>query len=167
MLLGAIDQTQQSVGAKGGVEFRIAEHLEQRLLAFRIRMLRERAYGPDAPALVENLIALGTHLNDRSTFSDAEPLFRRAVAISEKFFGPDNPNLAAALEGYGICLYSQGRYADGKLLYERALAIREAVFGAAATAPAWSSAATLMAQAIRRAEITADPRRLRRGPNLW
>jgi tetratricopeptide (TPR) repeat protein len=61
-------------------------------------------------------------------YADAEPLYKRALAIREKAFGPDDPQIATSLNSLPA-LDSQGRYADAEPLLRRALAIREQALG--------------------------------------
>ena len=43
---------------------------------------------------LNNLAAL---YNDQGRYADAEPLFKRALAIQEKVLGPDHPDVAVSL----------------------------------------------------------------------
>jgi tetratricopeptide (TPR) repeat protein len=61
--------------------------------------------------------------------SEAEPLMRRALAISEKSFGPDHPNVATSLNNLTGLLGATNRLAEAEPLYRRALAIDEKSFG--------------------------------------
>jgi CHAT domain-containing protein/tetratricopeptide (TPR) repeat protein len=58
-------------------------------------------------------------------YADAEPLYKRALAIVEKARGPDHPDVATPLTGLAHLNSLQGRYADAESLYKRALAIVE------------------------------------------
>ena len=62
-------------------------------------------------------------------YAEAEPLYKRALAIREKALGPDHPDVAASLNNLAVLYAAQGRYADAEPLYKRSLAIREKVFG--------------------------------------
>ena len=62
-------------------------------------------------------------------FADAEPLFKRSLAIYEKALGPAHPNVAATLNNLAILYGRQGRYADAEPLYKRSLAIYEKAYG--------------------------------------
>ena len=55
-------------------------------------------------------------------YADAEPLYKRALAIREKALGPDHPDVAHSAEQSGRAVQTQGRYADAEPLYKRALA---------------------------------------------
>jgi tetratricopeptide (TPR) repeat protein len=58
-------------------------------------------------------------------YADAEPLFRRLLAIREKSLGPDHPDVATTLNDLAELYRNAGRYADAEPLCKRALAIRE------------------------------------------
>src|SRR5476651_1821167 len=62
-------------------------------------------------------------------YADAEPLFKRSLAISEKALGPDHPDVATALNNLAQIYESQGRYADSEPLYKRSRAIFEKALG--------------------------------------
>ena len=62
-------------------------------------------------------------------YAEAEPLYKRALAIREKALGPDHPDVAKALNNLAVLYQKQGRYAEAEPLYKRALAIREKALG--------------------------------------
>jgi tetratricopeptide (TPR) repeat protein len=64
--------------------------------------------------------------NEQGKYPYAEPLFRRALAISEKALGRNHPNVATSLENLAQ-LYREIGHADkAKPLATRAAAIRAA-----------------------------------------
>jgi CHAT domain-containing protein/Flp pilus assembly protein TadD len=62
-------------------------------------------------------------------YADAEPLFKRALAIREKALGPDHPDIATSLNNLAGLYRQQGRYADAEPLFKRSLAIYEKALG--------------------------------------
>ncbi len=60
---------------------------------------------------------------------DAEPLYKRSLAILEKALGPEHPNVAMSLNNLALLYEAQGRYGDAEPLYKRSLAISEKVLG--------------------------------------
>ena len=62
-------------------------------------------------------------------YADAEPLYKRALAIYEEAFGPDHPNVAGSQNNLATLYDDQGRYAEAERLYKRSLAIREKTLG--------------------------------------
>ncbi len=57
-------------------------------------------------------------------YADAEPLYKRALAITEKTLGPEHPHVSMALENYAALLRKTGRDAEAKRLEARAKAMR-------------------------------------------
>ena len=57
-------------------------------------------------------------------YAQAEPVFRRALAIYEKALGPEHPKVATSLENYAFMLQSTGRQEKAALLQSRAEVIR-------------------------------------------
>ena len=55
--------------------------------------------------------------------AEAEPLYRRALAILEKSLGSDHPNVATALNNLALLLQATNRLAEAEPLYRRALEI--------------------------------------------
>jgi Tetratricopeptide repeat len=47
-------------------------------------------------------------------YADAEPLYKRALAIGEKALGPDHPAVAIRLNNLALLYCVQGRYADAE-----------------------------------------------------
>ena len=62
-------------------------------------------------------------------YTDAEPLYKRSLAIREKALVPIIPNVAKSLNNLASLYEAQGRYADAEPLYKRSLAIWEKAFG--------------------------------------
>jgi tetratricopeptide (TPR) repeat protein len=72
---------------------------------------------------------LATLLQAKARYPEAEPLFRRALAIAEASYGPDHPGVATALNNLALLLRATNRLGEAELLYRRALAIAEASYG--------------------------------------
>ncbi|CAM9635657.1 unnamed protein product, partial [Hapterophycus canaliculatus] len=60
-------------------------------------------------------------------YEEAEPLYRRSLAIDGKVCGPDHPEVSQGLTTGRGCL--EGRYDEAGPLYDRSLAIREKALG--------------------------------------
>jgi tetratricopeptide (TPR) repeat protein len=70
----------------------------------------------------------GMLLRDTNRPAEAEPLYRRALAIDERSFGPDHPTVATALNNLaGLLSGDTNRLAEAEPLYRQALTIRERV----------------------------------------
>ncbi len=70
---------------------------------------------------LDNLAAL---YHDQGKYAQAEPLYKRAIAIDEKALGPEHPNVAMSLENYAALLRKTNREAEAAKLEARAKAIR-------------------------------------------
>ena len=95
------------------------------------RIVADHALRTDA-GLEEAASALnqsGFYLEARAAYDEAEPLYRRALAIGEKTLGPGHPNVATSLNNLGGLLEATGRYDEAEPLYRRALAIDEKILG--------------------------------------
>ena len=81
----------------------------------------------------------GEHLEERSPthgenicmlgkYEQAEPLYKRALAIREQRLGPENRSTAAVLSDLALLYMDQGKYQQAETLFQRALAIEEQHF---------------------------------------
>jgi len=86
-------------------------------------------YGLVDPAGARLLNQAGCYLDDRARYSEAEPLYRRALAIDEKVYGPDHPEVATYLNNLALLLKDTNRLAEAEPLMRRALAIDEKALG--------------------------------------
>jgi len=68
-----------------------------------------------------NVLALFLH--DSALYKEAEPLFRRALAIDEKSFGRDHPTVATDLNNLASLLYETNRHQEAEPLLRRAVEI--------------------------------------------
>ncbi len=73
--------------------------------------------------------ALARTYHAQGRYADAEPLYKRSLAIFEKALGPDHPDVAASLNNLAEVYRAQGKYAAAEPLYKRSLAIGEKVLG--------------------------------------
>ena len=89
----------------------------------------EKALGPEHPNVALSLNNLAGLYAHQGRYADAEPLYKRALAIREKALGPDHPDVAASLNNLAELYANQGRYADAEPLYKRSLAISEKALG--------------------------------------
>jgi tetratricopeptide (TPR) repeat protein len=84
----------------------------------------------DFPDVAIRLSRLANLYYDQGRYSDAEPLYLRALAIREQQLGANHPATANSLNNLANLYESIGRYSDAEPLYLRALAIREQQLGA-------------------------------------
>ena len=88
----------------------------------------EKALGASDPAIAGLLDGQATLLQEIARYEDAEPLFRRALAIDEASYGNDHPDVARVLNNLAMLLKDTNRLAEAEPLMRRALAIHEASY---------------------------------------
>ena len=80
---------------------------------------------PEASHLLKRI---GYYLHQRAQYAEAEPLYRRALAIREEAKGSGHPDTASTLNNLAG-RSAQGKMSEAEPLYRRALAIRDAALG--------------------------------------
>ncbi len=81
---------------------------------------------PEAGSLLNKV---GYYLDDRAQYTEAKPLYQRAIAIGEQTLGPEHPTLATWLNNLALLYQRQGKYEQAEPLYQRAIAIGEQTLG--------------------------------------
>jgi tetratricopeptide (TPR) repeat protein len=66
---------------------------------------------------------------ERGQYAEAEPLYKRSLAINEKALGPEHPHVATVLNNLALLYNVQGKYTEAEPLYKRSLAIDEKALG--------------------------------------
>ncbi|MBV9463919.1 MAG: tetratricopeptide repeat protein, partial [Verrucomicrobiae bacterium] len=101
--------------------------LIKRVMDIRSKNLEtiEKQLGPDDLSLVHPLWDLGWFWENLGKPQQAEPYWRRALAIQEKKYAKDSPEISDTLNGLGLCLMTQERYAEAADVFKRELIIRE------------------------------------------
>jgi tetratricopeptide (TPR) repeat protein len=72
---------------------------------------------------------LGMLLQSKARYVEAEPMYRRALAIAEASCGADHPNVAIRLNNLAELLRATNRLNEAEPMFQRALAIDEASYG--------------------------------------
>jgi tetratricopeptide (TPR) repeat protein len=72
---------------------------------------------------------IGHYLSERARYSEAEPLWKRALEISEQQSGLLHPDTATSLNNLAELYRQQGKYEQAEPLYQRALHIWEQALG--------------------------------------
>ena len=62
---------------------------------------------------------------ERARYTEAEGLFKRALAIRERLFGSEHPDVAMSFSNLAALYDHQGRYEEAEPLFKRALSIHE------------------------------------------
>ena len=76
--------------------------------------------GPDHPDTASSLNNLAGLYRAQGRYAEAEPLYRRALAIREAVLGPDHPDTASSLNNLAGLFRAQGRYGEAEPLLRRA-----------------------------------------------
>jgi tetratricopeptide (TPR) repeat protein len=113
----------------------------RRLDALALALVGSDAVPPGAEKPTSDLLdRAGSYRHGAlAAYTQARPLYERALAIREKLLGPEHPGTATSLNNLASVLEAQGDVAAARPLYERALAIYEKVLG-----PEHSSTATML-----------------------
>jgi tetratricopeptide (TPR) repeat protein len=75
-------------------------------------LAREKALEPEHPDVATSLDNLANLYGTQGLYAEAEPLYKRSLAVVEKALGPKHPYLATILEKYADILRKIGREAD-------------------------------------------------------
>ena len=81
-------------------------------------------FGPQDQRLATSLNNLAVLYRTQGRYAEAEPLYKRALAIREKTLGPEHPNVAQSLENYAALLRNMNREDEAAKMETRAKAIR-------------------------------------------
>ena len=112
----AVDAYQQADYAKA-----------EKLLLAALKVAKK--FGAQDPRLATSLNNLAALYDTQGKYAEAEPLFRRSLAIWEMALGPEHPDVAQSLNNLAELYRAQGKYAQAEPLYQRALAIWEKTLG--------------------------------------
>jgi tetratricopeptide (TPR) repeat protein len=88
-------------------------------------VIREKTLGSEHPFVATSLTDLGNLSYARGRYAEAEPMFRRALAIEEKTYGSEHPRVGCSLACLAYTYQGMGDLARAEVHYRRALAIRE------------------------------------------
>ena len=90
---------------------------------------RERALGPDHPAVAADLAALAALIDGQERHTEAGEMYERALAIFERVYGPDHYEMAVTLNNLAGVRLAEGNVGEAEAIYRRSLAIKERLFG--------------------------------------
>jgi tetratricopeptide (TPR) repeat protein/tRNA A-37 threonylcarbamoyl transferase component Bud32 len=91
--------------------------------ARRALELRQKAFGPDGVETARSLIALGSILDDRGNYEEAEPRLREGLSTLERLGLGDSVDAADGQHYLGALLNETDRYAEGEQAHRRAVAL--------------------------------------------
>ena len=92
--------------------------------------LREaEKFGEQDPRFATSNNNLAELYRTRGNYAQAEPLYKRSLAIREKVLGPEHPNVASSLNNLALLYDNQSKYAEAEPLYRRALFVLTKALG--------------------------------------
>ena len=91
----------------------------------------EKGFGGNDLNVFTSLNMLGLMYCENGRFADAEPHYRRAVAIGENLRDSDHADLAGSFNMLGIVCHELNDYSQAEICYKRALAIKKKELGVA------------------------------------
>jgi tetratricopeptide (TPR) repeat protein len=89
-----------------------------------------KAKGVTSPAVAQALHNRALAAWREGKFSEAEGLYKRALAIRETALGANHPDVGQTLNNLALVYADQSKHGEAEELYKRALAIREKALGA-------------------------------------
>ena len=92
--------------------------------------------------LIHATLSFASFYQSQGRYTEAERLYRRALAGNEKQLGPDHPDTLRTVHGLAIVYDHQGRYTEAEQLYGRALTGSERQLGPEHPVKAASGAGT-------------------------
>ena len=87
-------------------------------------MVAKKALGFNHPSVATSLNNLAELYKTQGQYAQAEPLYKRSLAIREKALGPDHPDVATSLNSLAELYRATGRVKDAEVLEKRAARIR-------------------------------------------
>jgi len=88
--------------------------------SLRAALKEAERFRPQDPRLATNLNNLALIYYIRGGYSEAEPLFKRSLAIMEKVVGPELLDVATTLNNMALLYKAQGKYAEAEPFLARA-----------------------------------------------
>jgi len=114
-----------AAGAKAHQEGRYSDAVN----SFQVAAKDAEAFGPQDPRLAISLNNLAELYRLQGKYAEAEPLYKRSLAIREKALGPAHPDVANSLNNLALLYRLRGMYAEAEPLSKRSLAIYEKALG--------------------------------------
>jgi tetratricopeptide (TPR) repeat protein len=110
-----------------------AGHWEAADAARKVQTLQKAAAVPPsqraALAGVPGLVKKASTLYGRGQYAEAEPLFRKALAVYEEVLGPRHPDTATCSSNLAANFQAQGRSKEAEPRFRQALAVKEEALG--------------------------------------
>ncbi|HNM52473.1 MAG TPA: tetratricopeptide repeat protein, partial [Candidatus Obscuribacter sp.] len=99
-------------------------------LAFSEALTKAEKFGAEDVRVATTLNNLALVCETQGKYVEAEPLYKRALAIYEKVRGAEHPDLATAMNNLALVYEAQGKYTEAEPIFQQALTIQKKCFGA-------------------------------------
>ncbi|MGK7940457.1 MAG: tetratricopeptide repeat protein [Crocosphaera sp.] len=116
------DRVQSGKALDREQEFILAEDYLKKALALQTKFKQEES-------LASSLNNLAELYHFQGRYSDADPLYLKALELITILLGDNHPDVATSLNNLAGLYKSQGRYSDAKPLYLQALELRKKLLG--------------------------------------
>ena len=91
---------------------------------FESALKEAEGFGPNDPRLATSLNNLAELYRAQGKYDQAEPLYKRSLAIREKALGPDHPDVATSLNNLAALYRKTGQVKTAEAMEKRAAGIR-------------------------------------------
>jgi tetratricopeptide (TPR) repeat protein len=128
-----VQRAEQVVGAVNAafphIKFAVWDKCERLVPSAQLCAALVDNYGLSSPEASRLLSQAGYYLTERARHTEAEPLFRRALAMREKLLGRDHTDVAISLNNLAKLLKDTNRLGEAEPLMRRSLEINERTSG--------------------------------------
>ena len=124
-----LSPTYENLGKAGEFADKCGDYRRGARVKEQIVELAEAELGPDDNRTATALNNLAESYRVQARYTEAEPLYHRALKISEKTLGPDHPDVAIRLNNLALLLQAKGHLDEAEPLHRRALEINEKTLG--------------------------------------
>ena len=129
ILIGSCQRTNWESNNSRGEEAYQKGHYVEAEKFFLAALEKAEEFEPQDPRLYTSLNNLAELHRVQGKYAEAEPLYKRSLAILEKALGPEHPHVATSLNNLALLYNAQGKYAEAEPLYKRSLSIYEKALG--------------------------------------
>jgi tetratricopeptide (TPR) repeat protein len=92
-----------------------------------INWIKQYEFELETDALL--LSRTGYYLEERAQYSEAEPLYKKALELRQRLLGEEHPDVATSYNNLAGLYRSQGRYSEAEPLYKKALELYQRLLG--------------------------------------
>nr|MDZ7999968.1 FxSxx-COOH system tetratricopeptide repeat protein [Aulosira sp. DedVER01a] len=92
-----------------------------------IDWIKQCQFELEAAALL--LAKTGYYLQERGQYSEAEPLYQKALSLRQRLLGEEHPHVAISYNNLALLYKSRGRYSEAEPLFQTALSLKQRLLG--------------------------------------